>query len=385
MEVVIKYGGKQNIMSKVLLIMSALFAGGAEKQYRYIMEALSDCFDVEVLMVNKPLKGMEEITNKFITEHSNIKFIQLKGNSLNNEKKGKIVKNISKVKTLIIQYLWLHKNLHKGQINVVMFSYVTQLLMTDYFIKNNIKIVFNERNTGRQICDKKFKISLLKKCNKVVCNSISASKYINEKTGIKVDVINNGIEVKSISKKKHTGFNIIVPARVNAIKNQMVVIKALEKLREYVNEETYEKIECAFVGTIEDDKYALMMKNAISRLGVNVKFLGFKNNIDEFYEVCDLIILPSYEEGTPNVLLEAYMYGLRCLVSNIETNKDCSLSDDILFNPDNPEELAFKIYLIVKEKGIPNSMEAELNYVLGSYGIPMMKDNYKRVINSLLS
>lgn len=58
-----------NTDKHILLIMAVLYAGGAEKQYRYIMEALSESNKVSVLLLNKPINGNEEHTNLFISYH----------------------------------------------------------------------------------------------------------------------------------------------------------------------------------------------------------------------------------------------------------------------------------------------------------------------------
>lgn len=370
-------------MRKILLIMTSLYAGGAEKQYRYIMESLCIDNEVTVLLVNKPLCGLEESTREYILSHPKIRFIQLNGDALNKEKKGKIIKFFGKVQTLLKQYIWICNNVKEKTADVVMFSYVTQLLMSDFFRKRKIKIIFNERNTGRQVCDNKLKIKCLQKCDKVVCNSIAAAEYIKKKAGIHTEVINNGINIRTIEKKAHEGFNIVVPARINGIKNQMVVVKAVKQLREYMPDCEYSKVKCLFAGTIEDEKYGAQLKAYISEEKLNAEIIGYQKNIERIYEITDLLILPSYEEGTPNVLLEAYMYGIRRLVSNIDTNKKCAISDNILFDPNDEIILARKICEIVQGKQAYLSNQAELEYIKQNYSITAMGNNYQRLIQEL--
>ena len=129
----------------ILLVMTALFAGGAEKQYRYIMEAISEENKVSVLLLNNPIIGEEDNTKKFILAHNNIRFIQLNGNALNKVRGGKNVEKFEKIRSLLIQWIWLKKNLKNNQFDVVMFSYVTQLLMVPLFNRYNVKTIFNEK------------------------------------------------------------------------------------------------------------------------------------------------------------------------------------------------------------------------------------------------
>lgn len=72
-----------------ILIMPALFSGGAEKQYRYIMNEVSGSKNrVIVLLLNSPAESEKEITEKFIEKHPNIEFYQLDGRVMSTEKKG---------------------------------------------------------------------------------------------------------------------------------------------------------------------------------------------------------------------------------------------------------------------------------------------------------
>lgn len=211
-----------------ILIMPALFSGGAEKQYRYIMNEVSGSKNrVIVLLLNSPAESEKEITEKFIEKHPNIEFYQLDGRVMSTEKKGLTIK-YEKLKCFFKQKKWIRKFLRENKVDIVMFSYVTQLLLVPIFKRYGIKTVFNERNTGRQICDKKFKKALLKKCDRVVANSKYAAQYVKNATGIDVAVINNGIEDKKLEKKEHSGFNVLIPARITRVKNQMVAVRALQ-------------------------------------------------------------------------------------------------------------------------------------------------------------
>ena len=369
--------GKNNTC---LLIMPALFSGGAEKQYRYIMSEIADKNrKVVVLLLNLPLKGEEEKTKIFIDEHKNIEFYQLDGNVLNCNKNSKISIFLNKIIALYKQWRWIHSYLKNNRINVVMFSYVTQLLLTPFFNKNNIKIIFNERNTGRQICDKAFKIKLLKKCFAIIANSKYAANYIEERTGLDVEIYNNGMEKKKIEHLTHNFFVITVPARIVKIKNQMLVLKSLNLM------ENKQDIRIKFAGITEDEQYERELKNYIEKhnLQENVEFMGYVNNMNSLYEQTDILILPSFEEGTPNVLLEAYMYRLFPLASNIPMNKDCCLYEELLFDPNDPQMLANKIDLVRKQllvKDVKKVLDSNELYVNSEYSIKKLKERYSRLL-----
>ncbi len=369
--------------NRVMLIMPGLFVGGAEKQYRYIMESICEEFSVTVLLLNRPLLGHEIETESFIKEHGDIDFVQLNGDALNKEKSGIVIRKISKFHSLCIQHIWLRLNLKKYNVDIVMFSYLTQLLETKLFCKNHVKVVFNERNTGRQICDKDYKIKLLKQCNQVVCNSKYASSFLNEKANVSSLVINNGIVFTQIDKVEHNKYVILIPARVNKIKNQKIVVESLIRLKEKHGSELVKNINCIFAGSIEDLSYQNEMVELITGNNLDVVFSGFVGNIKELYSKTDLIILPSLEEGTPNILLEAYAYSIPRLISDIPMNRDCIIDSDELFNPNSSEELACKIFDKMQNQGSVNSCK-ELKYLIDNYGIEKMKATYLKVINEVI-
>jgi len=363
--------------------MTALFAGGAEKQYRYIMEALTDRYKVNVLLLNQPLSGEGKKTQTYIESHREISFFQLNGNALNDARKGIIYGMLGKIRTLIIQWHWLKNYTKSNELYAAMFTYITQLVMVPLLKKRGIKIVFNERNTGRQICDKKFKVRLLKKCNKVICNSEYASKFIEEKTGLSVAVLKNGIEINPCSRKEHVGFNILVPARISRIKNQMIVIKAFEQLKTILDKDEYSNIQCILAGSCEAENYRIQLKNEIKEHELKIRLVGFVSNMDDLYSMTDLIILPSYEEGTPNVLLEAYMHGIDALISNIPMNRACCTDEDMLFSPNNEMELANKISLCYRTKKTKDFYRKNYIYLIKNYSIDHMKKKYLELFDSL--
>ena len=57
----------------------------------------------------------------------------------------------------------------------------------------------------------------------------------------------------------------------------------------------------------------------------NVKFHGISSDINKMYADKDLVILPSYEEGMPNVILEAMTFGVPVIAYD-----DCAGADDII-------------------------------------------------------
>lgn len=364
-----------------VLIMPVLYSGGAEKQYRYIMDAVVASGNrAIVLLLNTPAQAEKAITDEFIKERSNIEFKQLDGRVMLVSKKKKLSVKLEKIRALFLQGKWMRSFLKNNDVDVVMFSYVTQLLLVPMLNKKNVKVIFNERNTGRQICDKYYKVNLLKKCDKVIANSKYAAQYVENRTGIKVEVINNGIENNHVVKQKHYGFNILVPARVTRIKNQMVVIKALQYLKDV-------ELKVYLAGGIGDEGYYEEMENEVKNLGLQEKvmFCGYVKDMARMYAITDLLILPSIEEGTPNVLLEAYLNGILAIAADIPMNRDCVVNTNMLFDPNRAEELANKIRYVateIKSETVESICSDNLKFVKENYSMEALRKNYDAILFS---
>jgi len=67
-----------------------------------------------------------------------------------------------------------------------------------------------------------------------------------------------------------------------------------------------------------DISYMQKIQQLVSALEYkqNIKIMGYRNNVSEFYENCDVFLYPSYGEGLGNVVIEALSYGKKCVCFN---------------------------------------------------------------------
>ena len=61
------------------------------------------------------------------------------------------------------------------------------------------------------------------------------------------------------------------------------------------------------------------IKDKNLKLESNVKFMGIKQNINEYMQAMDIFLLPSFYEGLPVVGVEAQTSGLSCIFSTYVT------------------------------------------------------------------
>lgn len=107
-------------------------------------------------------------------------------------------------------------------------------------------------------------------------------------------------------------------------KNHETVIRAIGKL----------KAECSELMKSEDMKFHYVicghgkleeyLKKLAEELQLNdcISFLGYREDMMEIYQIADLFLFPSFQEGLPMALLEAMAYGLPVICSDIRGSRD---------------------------------------------------------------
>src|SRR5207249_11127907 len=75
----------------------------------------------------------------------------------------------------------------------------------------------------------------------------------------------------------------------------------------------------------------------------------------------DMLVLPSWSEGMPNVLLEALAIGLPCVVSDIPAHRNIigTTSAALIFDPADPQQLAMRINLVRTKPALARKLADE--------------------------
>ena len=154
------------------------------------------------------------------------------------------------------------------------------------------------------------------------CNLVSVSKKTSNEINIVRKIkqypicIYNGI--KALSIKNHEQINDLKLLHVGTIdfnKNQILLIEAINILILKGNT----NISVTFVGaTVEEDAQVQLNKLITKyKLEKYVNFMGFKDNVSEFYLENDILICTSKIEGFPIVILEAMRVGMPIISTNV--------------------------------------------------------------------
>ncbi len=101
-----------------------------------------------------------------------------------------------------------------------------------------------------------------------------------------------------------------------------------------------------FLSDFNSETQNILMKGK-SILNENIQFLGFKTNIDEYIKASDILLHNAYQEGLPNIILEAMACGTAVITRKIK-----GLDNFILYNKknalvfENKNEMADQIYYL---------------------------------------
>ena len=295
---------------KVLHIIASLGNGGAERQLIELLKynkshavlLLSDAGVYKKTLNSCNIKYWElEVKNKFIIFFKFFAFIKV----------------IKLFKPDIIQS-WMY--------NACLFSTFCKVLS---FNKTPIIWCIRCSNMITNHYSYILKLSILcckyfsKKADKIIYNSFAGMKYhigigFNKK---KKNIIFNGVDKKkfkynkSLREKLRKKYKIrsnetviICVARVDPMKNYNNLLKAYKK----IDEKKMKNLKLVIIG--KGTEYLNISKGCLA--------LGMKLDIEKYYNMADIIILPSaFGEGFSNVLVEGMLTGLLPTATDVGDSK----------------------------------------------------------------
>lgn len=131
-------------------------------------------------------------------------------------------------------------------------------------------------------------------------------------------------KIRTEFRLKESSILLLSVGELNDNKNHSSVIKAIKDM----NNITYV---IAGIGEKEGELKSLAEQNS-----VDLRLIGFRKDVSDFYDAADVYVLPSVREGLNVSLMEAMASGLPVACSRIRGNTD--LIDEPLFDPKNVDE-----------------------------------------------
>lgn len=194
------------------------------------------------------------------------------------------------------------------------------------------------------------------------CSDLAAKSMFKDKDYVWVK---NGIDLKKFDYDEQIRNEL---RREYNIKKNDKVIGFVGRLREQKNPiflidifNEYTKInDSTKLIVIGDGELQTEMKSKIEYYGIEnkVRFLGSRNDVYKWYQVFDLLLLPSIYEGLPVVLVEGQAAGLPCIASDAIT-KQIKVTDLLHYKSIgmSPQEWANDIHDILSKSNRRSYMD----------------------------
>ncbi|MBR5375538.1 MAG: glycosyltransferase [Paludibacteraceae bacterium] len=217
------------------------------------------------------------------------------------------------------------------------------------------KLIVSERNTTQSIgTNERIRFFLYKWVDLIVPNSFTQEKWIKShypKLSKKIYTIINFVDLDKfyyVEHERRSVPEILIVATIWPSKNTLGLIEAISLLKK-------KSIKCHFSWYGIENKY----QDYLGKCYQLIKTYNVQDYISLFpktkdihlkYQEADYFCLPSFYEGTPNVICEAISTGVPVICSDVCDNHLYVKEgfNGILFNPNNILDITEKIELILQ-------------------------------------
>lgn len=158
------------------------------------------------------------------------------------------------------------------------------------------------------------------------------------------DILTDAIDVKKRHRIPEDQKVIGVIGRLSPEKGQLVFLKAMAKAVR-----TFPGMIALIVGEGQDQAILLDYCHK-NNLNGHVVFTGYQENIGDYYQALDLLVLPSHSEGLPNTVLEAMSYGIPVLATAVGGVPEIiDKGNGVLVPPNDPDALADRMIELLRD------------------------------------
>jgi glycosyltransferase involved in cell wall biosynthesis len=146
---------------------------------------------------------------------------------------------------------------------------------------------------------------------------------------------------------------------VGAVESRKNILNLIEALK--IIHQKYGKIPLLIVGRFGSESRDLEKKVRKEKLKSWVKIMGYlpDEEVRIFYRLASVFALPSLCEGFGFPLLEAMASNLPIAASRAPAVPEIAQDAALYFNPNNPEDMADKIILVLKDESVRRNLIAE--------------------------
>ena len=167
--------------------------------------------------------------------------------------------------------------------------------------------------------------------------------------------------------------------QIKAKKGLAVLLQALLGMEEK------ESIHLLLIGDIAEE-----MQLTLQQSGIGYSHYSFMDRYEliRYYLCCDAVVIPSYYDGMPNVLLEACALGIPILASRIDGMQDVlsPVCDELLFEPGDERACRMVLSKFIGSNNQEKSKWSTLvkNRIETSFTSQQETKTYEKIIDTLL-
>ena len=326
-----------------------------------------------------------------------ISFNSLNKNFINNKKLFKKIK-IYQVKNKFLKFLFsaisltnVLLNFDKKNTVVLSFQnsiiaiFVSKIMGFNVIIRNSAPIdYYKVRSYYSGTIVLVFKTLIYRFADLIISNSINTANKIKSLPFLKkkIIVISNPIQFKKNNNLKKKRKNIIL--YVGRLSYEKAIDKLIDGFALLLKKKPLFKL--LIIGSGIEKKY-LVSKVKEKKLIKKIIFKNWTFNLEKYYLTSKILILPSYFEGLPNVIIEALNYKLPCVATRTDGSSEI-LKDGkygLIIRCNDKEDISDGLlriinnYKIYKHKALLG-FNANKKYSLNNIG-PKYLDAIRSVLN----
>ncbi|MDD3747063.1 MAG: glycosyltransferase [Anaerostipes sp.] len=276
---------------KVLMVITGMRSGGAERVMATLCNELSQKHDVRLLC-------MKENETDYLLDDK-VKFL------------GANVKNKSFLKSVN----FVKKNIKTWNPDVIL-SFMTKsnliALVAKKISKKNVPVIIAERTNPFIASFKRIRKIIYPWASGAVFQTKQAQQYYKNIIKCESVVLRNPLNpdfaIEPFKGKREK--RIVSVGRLSDEKNQKLIISSFSKIADRYPEY---KVEIYGEGPLKKELQAQIDEFGLSS---QIVLMGRKDNIQEHIRTAEIFVLPSNSEGMPNALLEAMALGCACIATD---------------------------------------------------------------------
>jgi glycosyltransferase involved in cell wall biosynthesis len=136
-------------------------------------------------------------------------------------------------------------------------------------------------------------------------------------------------------------------------------------------------------------EYSSEVVGLVKSLGLEDRsvFVGAKTDVEHYYNLCDMTVLPSFFEGTPNVALESMASGVSVIATDVSDNSYVIPDGNVgyIVPLDQPDQLANRMHDLISQPVLRRQLgQAARNWVIQEFSLgkmaAIMADVYEQVL-----